>query len=115
MTTENAKPSTPVHAHCYASLVDRLRGIYTIPVNDGVGPLNGSDTFTRTFEGLPPIQGKAADAIVELLTMLKRFADRGEQLWDDENFRDGYKKIPSGDLLDCRELLRQFGITDFDA
>lgn len=95
------------------TLVDRLRGIYTIPVNDGAGPLNGSDTFTQKFEGLPPIHGHAANAIVELLAMLKRFADRGEQIWDDENFRDGYKKIPSGDLVDCRNLLREFGITHF--
>lgn len=107
--------SAPISSGCYASLVDRLRGIYTIPVNDGAGALNGKDTFTRTFKGLPPIQAKSADAIVELLEMLKRFADYGEQLWDDENFRDGYKKISSGDLVDCRELLRQFGITDFDA
>lgn len=115
MSTETTKMSAPRALHCYASLVDRLRGIYTIPVNDGAGPLNGKDTFTRKFEGLPPINDKAADAIVELLTMLKRFANRGEQLWDDEDFRDGYKKIPSGDLVECRELLRRFGITDFDA
>jgi hypothetical protein len=45
-----------------------------------------------------------------LLTMLRKFGVRGEQLWDDENFRDGYKKIPSGDLVDCRNLLRRFGV-----
>ena len=49
----------------------------------------------------------------ELLAMLKRFAARGEQLWDDVNFRDGYKKIPSGDLVDCRNLLRKCGVTEF--
>ena len=99
MSSENGQSSAPSASHCYASLVDRLRGVYTVPVNDG----------------LPPIQGQAADAIVELLTMLKRFADCGEQLWDEENFRHGYKKISSGDLVDCRALLRQFGITNFDA
>lgn len=30
-------------------LVDRLRGIYTMPVNDGLGLLDGKDTFTRDF------------------------------------------------------------------
>lgn len=45
--------------------------------------------------------------------MLSRFAVRGEQVWDDENFRDGYKKVSSGDLVDCRNLLRKFGITEF--
>jgi hypothetical protein len=44
-------------------LVNRLRGIYQGPVDDGAGPLNGSNTFTRIFEGLPPIHGEAADAI----------------------------------------------------
>lgn len=32
-----------------SQIIDRLRGIYTIPVNDGAGPLNGSDTFTRRY------------------------------------------------------------------
>lgn len=52
------------------TLVDRLRGIYTVPVNDGAGPLNGSDTFARVFDGLPPIQGEAADAIEWLLDII---------------------------------------------
>lgn len=47
-------------------LINRLRGIYTIPVNDGAGPLDGKDTFTRKFGGLPPIQGEAADEIERL-------------------------------------------------
>lgn len=47
-------------------LVNRLRGIYTIPVNDGAGPLDGKNTFTRTFDNLPPIMGEAADAIERL-------------------------------------------------
>lgn len=49
-----------------SSLVDRLRGIYTMDVNDGAGPLNGKDTFTRKFEGLPPINEEAAKRIEEL-------------------------------------------------
>lgn len=53
------------------------------------------------------------DLTQELLGMLSRFAVRGEQVWDDENFRDGYKKVSSGDLVDCRNLLRKFGITEF--
>ena len=57
---------------------------------------------------------KSADEKVELLDMLKRFAAHGEQLWDDENFRNGYKKVSSGDLVDCRNLLRQFGVTEFN-
>lgn len=46
-----------------------------------------------------------------LLTMLRRFAVYGEQLWDDEDFRDGYKKISSGILVDSRKLLRRFGVS----
>lgn len=65
----------------YSGLVRRLRGIYTIPVNDGAGLLNGKDTFTRVFEGLPPIQKEAADAIEDLMVRLaeaERRADKGD-------------------------------------
>ena len=51
---------------------------------------------------------EAVECIESLLTMLERFARRGEDLWDREDFRDGYKKIPSGDLVDCRKLIRFF-------
>jgi hypothetical protein len=47
------------------NLVDRLRGIYRVPVNDGAGPLNGSMTHTRKFE-TPPIQHEAAATIERL-------------------------------------------------
>ena len=47
------------------TLVDRLRGIYTIPVNDGAGLLHGKDTYTQTFE-VPPINLEAADEIERL-------------------------------------------------
>jgi hypothetical protein len=48
-----------------SELIERLRGIYTIPVNDGAGLLDGKDTFTRTFD-VPPIQLEAADALARL-------------------------------------------------
>ena len=51
---------------CSTSLVNRLRGIYTVPVDDGAGLLNGSDTFTRKFDGLPPINEEAAKRIEQL-------------------------------------------------
>ncbi|MEE9401923.1 MAG: hypothetical protein V3V47_01870 [Desulfobacteria bacterium] len=52
-------------------LIRRLRGIYTVPVNDGAGLLNGKASFTRAFE-TPPISHEAADAIEWLV------ADQGE-------------------------------------
>lgn len=51
-------------------LVDRLRGQYHIPVNDGAGPLNGSMTFSREFP-TPPIQKEAADLIEAMLAALQ--------------------------------------------
>jgi hypothetical protein len=48
-----------------SDIVNRLRGIYTVLVNDGAGPLNGSDTFTRTFP-VAPIRKEAADEIERL-------------------------------------------------
>ena len=46
-------------------LLDRLRGKYVLPVNDGAGLLDGKDTFTRQFE-TPPIQHEAAAEIERL-------------------------------------------------
>lgn len=48
-----------------ATLVERLRGIYRTPVNDGAGPLNGSYEHVRQFETVP-IQHAAADLIDRL-------------------------------------------------
>ncbi len=44
---------------------DRLRGIYRIPITDGLGPAGGEEPenaqeFVRTFD-VPPIQRRAAD------------------------------------------------------
>ena len=52
------------------SLINRLRGIYTVPVNDGAGLLNGKDTFTQTFD-TPPISKEAANAIEWLIDELE--------------------------------------------
>lgn len=61
-------------------IVDRLRGIYTVPVNDGAGLLDGKDTFTAAEPFYtPPIQREAADLIEEMLAALQgvvRVADR---------------------------------------
>lgn len=52
-------------------LTDRLRGIYTLPVNDGAGLLDGKDTFTREFPAAP-IQREAADAIDTMAEALRK-------------------------------------------
>lgn len=56
------------------NLVDRLRGKYVLPVNDGAGPLNGKTTFTREFE-TPPIQHEAAAEIERLRALAQAVAD----------------------------------------
>lgn len=68
----------------YTDLVNRLRGIYTIPVNDGAGPLNGKDTVTRTFGNLPPIMGEAADAIETLEARLSETQLRNRPMTERE-------------------------------
>jgi len=55
-------------------LTDRLRGKYVLAVNDGAGPLNGSNTFTRQFE-TPPIQQEAAE-VIEVLTAALKLAEQ---------------------------------------
>lgn len=54
-----------------AGIVNRLRGVYVVPVNDGAGQLGGKDTFTRNFE-TPPIQHAAADCIEQSLRALRK-------------------------------------------
>jgi hypothetical protein len=65
-----------------STLCDRLRGRYTLGVNDGAGPLNGSDTFTREFQ-TPPIQREAAEAIEALLAaQTKSMSDKDDEFTD---------------------------------
>lgn len=56
-------------------------------------------------EKLDGLTDQAAETIEAMLSMLEQFAMRGEALWDLENFRLGYKKVPSGDFVDCRKLI----------
>lgn len=62
----DARETNP-HEATGDSLLDRLRGIYTVPVNDGAGPLNGSMEFTRKFPPLP-LNVEAAAEIDRLRT-----------------------------------------------
>lgn len=52
-------------------LTDRLRGIYTIPVADGAGLLNGKDTFTQEFP-VPRINIEAAEEIERLQGLIRK-------------------------------------------
>lgn len=80
------------------NLMDRLRGIYTVPVNDGAGLLNGKDTFTQTFQ-VSPIQREAADMIERLALRLadaeeesihrREAAQRGEEPPEFSSGREG--------------------------
>jgi len=57
----------------YANLIERLRGIYRIPIKDGAGPLKGSTEYVRQFDGLPPINAEAASAIATLMAGRDRY------------------------------------------
>lgn len=53
-------------------LTNQLRGKYTVPINDGAGPLDGSTEFKREFE-VPAIHIEAADMIENLEGLMKHF------------------------------------------
>jgi hypothetical protein len=74
-------------------LVDRLRGQYHLPVNDGAGPLNGSMTFSREFE-TPPIQHEAADTIEQMRHLLLRWVNIAENGLYGERTKHPLKKHP---------------------
>jgi hypothetical protein len=54
-----------IDPECIANLLNRLRGIYTVPITDGGGSINGSMEFTREFP-VPPINKEAAELIESL-------------------------------------------------
>lgn len=63
------------------TLVDRLRGIYRIPITDCLGPVTGSEEpnnpneFVRTFE-TSSIDHEAADRIEELEQRIKDLEEK---------------------------------------
>lgn len=63
------------------NLVQRLRGKYTLKINDGCGPLDGNDSFTREFE-VPAINKLAADVIVRLAAHVYRCQAASSELHD---------------------------------
>lgn len=46
-------------------LVDRLKGTYILPVNDGCGPLDGKMVYERVFK-MDPVQVITASVIEQL-------------------------------------------------
>ena len=79
-----------------STLVNRLRGIYTIPVDDGAGPLNGSDTFTREFTGLPAINEEAAKEIERLQSRVTELEAAIAEVFDviDDKLGDTDPSVP---------------------
>jgi len=80
--------NSPVNNPDYLSdLVNRLRGIYTIPVDDGAGLLDGKPTFTRRFE-VSPISSEAADVVEALVETLRErcFSTGGRREFKKQGF-----------------------------
>lgn len=69
------------------TLIERLRGTYRIPVNDGAGPLNGSNEFVRFFKPTP-IMVEAADRIAELEAEVARLRDVANRYYDESDCVD---------------------------
>ncbi len=59
---------------CISTLKERLAGVYKMKVDDGCGPLNGSDVFTRQFP-VSPIMTEALARIEALEKALEAFAN----------------------------------------
>jgi hypothetical protein len=80
--------------HCN-DLVDRLRGIYRIPVNDGAGKLGGKDYFERKFDAsnLPAIHAEAANEIERLRKLEVVVVRVLTQQGDDHCWRDVYTEM----------------------
>ena len=81
------------------------------------------DWYQSDEEPPRPLADIARDAIDDLLEdrqdalrcrraveLLKVIGSYGEPEWDKEVFRDGFKKVSSGDLVDVRSFLYELGI-----
>lgn len=75
MVEPKVDPYAPPEWYDRTSLVRRLSGIYAIPINDGLGPLEGEEDidgqphYVRDFKeefARPAIQLRAADMILAL-------------------------------------------------
>lgn len=82
LAAENARLRAPVEGEV-VYLCDRLRGIYRIPITDGLGAVGGGeepdnpDQFVRKFE-TPPIQHTAADLLQRLAGQVAEANARAE-------------------------------------
>lgn len=74
-----------------ATLVDRLRGHYRLPIKDGLGPVKGGDEpdnpeeYVRTFGAVPPIHRVAAAEIERLRAALDA-AEKDSDAWRQSNW-----------------------------
>lgn len=62
-------------------LIQRLMGVYNIPINDGCGPIDGKDVFTRKFDNLPLINGEAVNWLSHLKSQVEMMYGEIEELW----------------------------------
>lgn len=60
---------------CISTLKERLAGNYKLAVDDGLGPLDGSDVFTRQFP-VSPIMTEALERIEALEKVLREVKDK---------------------------------------
>jgi hypothetical protein len=69
-------------------IVERLRGKVRVPVNDGIGLLDGKDFFERTFPTSKAAM-EAADEIDRLRAALKKieYASRKDSLTETERLQ----------------------------
>lgn len=96
----NYKPSN--HEATGNDIVDRLRGIYRTPINDGAGPLNGKDHYERRF-AVGELSHHAADHIENLKRGLIEANKDTERLeWIDANqemFDEAWRFSDSGNMI----------------
>lgn len=87
-------------------ITERLSGIYTVPVDDGAGPLNGKTTFTQRYP-TTPIQREAADYIDQLRMEIQNLGNLADEMSDDDTkdtLREENKRL--------REALEKYAEND---
>ncbi|MQX28963.1 hypothetical protein [Sinorhizobium meliloti] len=88
-------------------LVERLRGIYRIPITDGLGPAGGEEPdnpneFVRTFPS-PPIQIEAAAEIDRLRRELEEARKALRQMRCPRPCNHQPEDLDAGDCIDAGE------------
>lgn len=93
MGTKNSQPTTSV---------DRVVMRHSDTLEELVRCASAWETDTRLLGNLRAADIR--DAVSEALRITRKLGEYSYSIWDDEDFRDGYRKVNSGLIVDASKF-----------